>query len=108
MAGVDEIIRQWVQKVEQTGEIRNVKGFGKPLELHDGYLETPTELRMAYKILKDAGYVPAEIEMLQKLAAMREQLDKTTDATEQRALKQKIADMQQKVTMMLEAMRGRR
>jgi hypothetical protein len=108
MAGVDEIIRQWVQKVEQTGEIRNVKGFGKPLELDDGYLETPGELRMAYKILKDAGYVPAEIEMLQKLAAMREQLDNSTDPAEQRVLKQKIADMQQKVTMMLEAMRGKR
>jgi primosomal protein N'' len=52
--------------------------------------------------------VPAEIEMLQKLAAMREQLDKSTDVAEQRALKQKIADTQQKVTMMLEAMRGRR
>jgi len=108
MAGVDEIIRQWVQKVEKTGEIRNVKGFGKPLELNDGYLETPTELRMAYKILKDAGYVPAEIEMLRKLATLREELEKSTDPAEQRALKQKIADTQQKVTMMLDAMRGKR
>jgi hypothetical protein len=108
MAGVDEIIRQWVQKVEQTGEIRNVKGFGRPLELDDGYLDTPTELRMAYKILKDAGYVPAEIEMLKKLAALREDLEKTDDPAAQRALKQKIADAQQKVSMMLEAMRGKR
>lgn len=108
MAGVDEIIKQWVQKVERSGEIRNVKGFGEPLDLNDGYLDTPTELRMAYKILKDAGYVPAEIEMLRALAALREDLDKTTDAVQRRALQQKIADTQQKVTMMLEALRGRR
>ena len=67
MAGVDEIIRQWVQKVEATGELRDIPGFGEPLKFDDGYLQTPDELRMAYKVLKNAGYVPAEIEMLQKL-----------------------------------------
>ena len=77
MAGVDEVIRQWVQKVEQTGELRNTPGFGQPFNFNDGFLETPTELRMAYKILKDAGYVPAEIEMVQRLATLREQLDAT-------------------------------
>jgi hypothetical protein len=108
MAGVDEVIRQWVQKVEQTGELRKVPGFGKPFEFNDGFLETPSELRMAYKILKDAGYVPAEIEMVQRLAEMREQLNATRGEAEQRALKTKIAELQQKVTMMLEAMRGKR
>ncbi len=77
MAGVDEVIRQWVQKVEKTGELRNIAGFGKPFNFKDGFLETPNELRMAYKILKDAGYVPAEVEMVQRLATLREQLDAT-------------------------------
>ena len=67
-------------------------------------LETPSELRMAYKILKDAGYVPAEIEMMQKLASLREQLDATKGEAAQRELKTRIAEMQQKVTLMLEAM----
>ena len=108
MAGVDEVIRQWVQKVERTGEIRNVPGFGQPFNFNDGFLETPAELRMAYKILKDAGYVPAEVEMVQRLATLREQLDATRGEAEQRELRIKIAELQQKVTMMLEAMRGQR
>lgn len=108
MAGVDEVIRQWVQKVEKTGELRSTPGFGQPFNFNDGFLETPSELRMAYKILKDAGYVPAEIEMMQKLAALREQLDATKGEAAQRELKTKIAEMQQKVTLMLEAMRGKR
>jgi Domain of unknown function (DUF1992) len=108
MAGVDEVIRQWVQKVEKTGELRNTPGFGQPFNFKDGFLETPSELRMAYKILKDAGYVPAEIEMMQKLAVLREQLDATKGEAAQRELKTKIAEMQQKVTLMLEAMRGKR
>ena len=108
MAGVDEVIRQWVQKVEKTGEMRNVPGFGEPFNFNDGFLETPTELRMAYKILKNAGYVPAEVEMVQMLALLREQLDVTKGDKEQRELRTKIAELQQKVTMMLEAMRGKR
>ncbi len=108
MAGVDEVIRQWVQKVEQTGELKAIPGFGEPFKFDDGYLETPTELRMAYKMLKDAGYVPAEIEMVQRLAALREQLDATQGEKQQRELKTKIAELQQKVSMMLEAMRGKR
>jgi hypothetical protein len=108
VAGVDEIIRQWVQKVEQTGELRGGSGFGKPLDLADGFLETPEELRMAHKVLKNAGYVPAEIEMLQQLAQLRELLSGTSDAQQQRELKVKIAKLQQKVTMTLEAMRRKR
>ena len=29
MSGVDEIIKQWVQKVESTGEVHNLPGFGE-------------------------------------------------------------------------------
>ena len=31
MAGVDDIIKQWVERVERTGELRSIDGFGKPL-----------------------------------------------------------------------------
>jgi DnaJ-like protein len=109
MAGVDEIIRQWVAKVEKTGELKNDPKFGKPLELdRDGYAETPEELRAAYKILKNAGYVPAEIEFFRTLATLREQLASTSDETEARALRTKIAEIEQKITMMLERARSRR
>lgn len=108
MAGVDEIIRQWVQNAEKTGEVRNLPGYGEPFKFDDGFFETPSELRMAYKVLKNAGYVPAEIEMLQQLAAMREDLNAELDPNKRHELKVKIAKMQQKATMMLEAMRGKR
>ena len=108
MAGVDEIIKQWVQKVESTGEVHKLPGFGEPFKFEDGFLETPSEVRMVYKILKNAGYVPAEIELLQRLAVLREQLNATQDVEQQRQLKVEVADAQRKASMMLEAMRGKR
>jgi len=108
MAGVDEIIRQWVAKVEKTGELKNDPKFGKPLELDDGYAETPEELRMAYKVLKNAGYVPGEIEFFRTLATLREQLAAANDDTEARALRKQIAELEQKIAIMLGRSRRRR
>jgi Domain of unknown function (DUF1992) len=108
MAGVDDIIKQWVAQVEKTGELRKIPGWGKPLDLGDGFLETPTELRTAYKILKNAGYVPAEVEMLNRVAALKEQIAATDDAEQLRLLRVQLAEAQQKVAMMLDKLRGGR
>ena len=108
MAGIDEIIRQWVAKIERTGELKSDPKFGRPLEFDDGYSETPDELRMAYKILKNAGYVPGEIEFFRTIARLREELAVTNDDEEARALRQRIAELEQKIAMMLERGRGRR
>lgn len=53
------------------GELQRAKGWGKPLELNDSDAATPVELRTSYKILKDAGCVPAEVEAIRELAALR-------------------------------------
>ena len=108
MAGVDEIIRQWVERVEKTGEMRDNPQFGKPFDFKDGFLQTPEDLRMAHKILKNAGYVPAEVEMLQRLAALKEQLAAAVDPEQQRKLQTQLAELQQRVAMMLDGLRGRR
>jgi hypothetical protein len=108
MAGVDDIIKQWVERVEKSGELRNSPQFGKPFDFNDGYSETPEELRAAYKILKNAGYVPAEVELLRQLAALKDQLAASGDEEQRKVLRTKLAEMQQKVAIMLDRMRGRR
>lgn len=47
----------------QRGEFDHLDGAGKPLNLEDDAL-VPPELRMAFRILKNVGFVPPEIEML--------------------------------------------
>ena len=85
MSAVDELIKQWVKRAEQSGELKNNPLHGKPLNMNDGYLDTPEEVRMTYKILKNAGYVPAEVQALKDLAALREALNDCTDEQEARA-----------------------
>ncbi|HET9978053.1 MAG TPA: DUF1992 domain-containing protein, partial [Burkholderiaceae bacterium] len=60
---------------EATGELKAAPSYGKPLGFGDGYDETPAELRMGMKILKDAGVVPPEVEAMQQVAALQAELD---------------------------------
>ena len=71
---LDDHIGRALRASEASGELRAAPSWGKPLACGDGYDETPPELRLGYKILKDAGYVPAEVEMFKQVAALREQL----------------------------------
>jgi len=40
---------------QRNGELRSAPSWGRPLQLGDGYAQTPGELRMGFKILKDAN-----------------------------------------------------
>jgi hypothetical protein len=48
------------------GEFDNLPGAGQPLELVDDS-HVPEDLRMAYKVLKNAGYVPPEISLRKEI-----------------------------------------
>lgn len=103
----DEIGRK-LREAEASGELRAAKGYGEPLTATPGWDETPDELRMPFKILKDAGVVPAEVEMLRQRAALRQQLAACTDAAQADRLKQKLTALELSISLRLEALRGAR
>lgn len=51
------------------GELDGLPGAGKPLELDDDAL-VPEDLRCAYRILKNAGYVPPELEQVNQISRL--------------------------------------
>ena len=46
----------------RSGEFANLPGHGKPLKLED-LSGVPEDLRMSYKIMKNAGLVPEEVSL---------------------------------------------
>ena len=50
----------------EAGEFDNLEGQGQPLKLEDDS-HIPPELRMAYKILKNADCLPPELELRQEI-----------------------------------------
>lgn len=60
------IIDQWaerhIEEALRSGDLDNLSGSGKPLALDDDS-HIPSELRAAYRLLKNAGYLPPELAM---------------------------------------------
>jgi hypothetical protein len=58
--GLDALVERRIQAAIAGGEFDNLPGAGRPLALDDDAL-VPAELRLAYRLLKNAGYVPPEL-----------------------------------------------
>jgi hypothetical protein len=65
----DLIAEEKIAEAIARGEFDNLPGAGRPLNLDDDAL-IPEELRLAYRILKNAGYVPPELETLNEIAQL--------------------------------------
>ena len=85
--GFDRIIEERIRRAQQKGEFENLTGSGKPLVLKDdGHVAE--ELRLAYKILKNADCLPAEIELKKEIKRTEELLSGMQDtAAKYRTLK---------------------
>jgi hypothetical protein len=62
----DAIAEQKIVAAIERGELSDLPGAGAPLKLDDDAL-VPETLRMAYRILRNAGFVPPEVETLRAI-----------------------------------------
>ena len=85
--GFDRIIEERIRRAQQKGEFENLTGSGKPLVFKDdGHVAE--ELRLAYKILKNADCLPAEIQLKKEIKRTEELLSGMQDtAAKYRTLK---------------------
>ena len=60
MLALELMVEKRIAEALERGEFDDLPGRGRPLDLEEDPL-VPEELRMAYRILKNAGFVPAEI-----------------------------------------------
>ncbi|MBC8058041.1 MAG: DUF1992 domain-containing protein [Rhizobiales bacterium] len=106
MPTIDEQIAQSLRDAQRSGELQSAPSWGKPLDLADGYAQTPEELRMAFKALKDAGFVPPEVETMKQIAALRHVIATEPDAAEAEAMRRRLSELQQQLALRLEKLRG--
>ena len=76
-----KIAEERIRKAMENGEFHNLPGSGKPLPLED---ETwlPEDMRLPYRILKNAGCIPPELEKRQNILNLKELLDTIDDNKE--------------------------
>ena len=105
MPTMDEEIAAWLARAAASGELASTPSWGRPLGSDDGWQQTPEALRMPFKILKDAGVPPPEVELFHERARLRAALDAAGDAGERKALQRQLSELEQKLALRLEALR---
>jgi len=75
------IAERLIREAMENGEFDNLEGAGKPLNFAD---ETwiPEDLRIAYRVLKNAGCIPPEIELRNEIINMSSLINTIDDDKE--------------------------
>ena len=82
-----KLAEERIKEATERGDFADLPGRGKPLCLEDDS-RVPEELRLAYKVLKNAGYTPPELENHKELMQVEDLLANAPDEqTRYKALK---------------------
>ncbi len=83
----------------EAGEFNNLQGKGQPLNLEDdGHI--PPELRMAYKILKNADCLPPELVLRQEVVQLQDLVAAMPDEAEKLKQMRRLNFLIMKLNMM--------
>jgi hypothetical protein len=89
MFGYLKIVEQRIKEALERGEFDNLQGQGEPLNLEDDS-NIPEELRLAYRILKNADCLPPELELKKEIRKMDDLLENIPDEREKYLQMKKI------------------
>ena len=81
MFAFHKIIERRIQEAQKEGAFDDLPGKGKPLCLEDDS-QIPDDLRLAYKILKNADCLPPELELRKEIRQMEDMLESIPDEKE--------------------------
>ena len=81
LPGFDKIVEERIRTAQRKGQFKNLAGSGKPLVLGDDS-HIAEELRLAYKILKNADCLPPEVELKKEIERTEQLLGAMEDASE--------------------------
>jgi hypothetical protein len=83
MGQFDELVEQRIRTAMAEGHFDGLPGRGRPLALDDDAL-VPEDLRLAYRVLKNAGYLPEAVQLRSEIGDLERILEKLVDGRERR------------------------
>ncbi|MGM0428471.1 MAG: DnaJ family domain-containing protein [Thermodesulfobacteriota bacterium] len=81
MHGFEKIIEERIKEAQQKGEFDDLPGRGSPIVYEDDS-HVPEDLRLAYKVLKNADCLPPELALKKEIRQMEDMLDGIPDEKE--------------------------
>ena len=89
MDAITIIAEERIREASERGAFDDLPGAGRPLELEDDS-HIPEDLSLAYKLLKNAGYVPEEVADRKEAQDIMDALERCDDEREKVAQMKKL------------------
>lgn len=93
MSLIDQLAEQQIQDAIERGELEHLPGHGKPQVLDDDSM-VPKHLRAGYRILKNAGFVPPELELRREALRLADLMGALTEQGQDTEAKKVLTDLQ--------------
>lgn len=81
MFAFQKIIEKRIQDAHKNGDFDDLPGKGKPIDFEDDR-HIPEDLRLTYKILRNADCLPPELQLKKEIRTMEDMLDDIPDEKE--------------------------
>ena len=91
MDAITLIAERKILEAMENGAFDNLPGKGRPIPRDEDAAGVPEDLRMAYKILKNAGFLPPELELRRERLALEDLLRTCPDETERDDLRRRLS-----------------
>lgn len=85
--GFEALVEERIKQAQKDGAFDNLEGSHQPLKFEDENI--PQEFRLAYKILKNSGFLPPELELKNKITQTEQLLEAAEIDTPERLKIQK-------------------
>jgi len=95
---MDKIADERIREAMEHGEFDDLPGKGKPLAIEDDS-HIPADIRMSFKILKNADCLPPELELRKEIRTTEELLTGIEDTREKYKQMQKLNYLVMKLNM---------
>lgn len=89
MSFFQRVVEERILEAQRAGAFDNLPGKGKPLRFDDESW-VPEDLRVAYRVLKNAHVLPPEAELMKEIHTLEDLLKYVEDPDERRALAKSI------------------
>ncbi|GGK14779.1 DUF1992 domain-containing protein [Caldalkalibacillus thermarum] len=98
---LSQIAEEKIREAMKKGEFDNLPGQGKPLNLED-LSRVPEDLRAGYKLLKNAGVLPEELQMQKEIINLQSLIECCYDNEQKAKLKKELNEKMLRFNLLME------
>ena len=95
---IDKLAEKKITEAIERGELNDLPGAAQPLDLGDDAM-VPEELRAGYRLLKNAGYLPPDVQLRKEIQSVDSLILRARSEEERHSLSKRLRYVQMQLSI---------